>query len=122
MQDTHKNGIKNKERFQRRKTSKSPINIREKIKELEEQLEKHHKAKNNTKTYLPPPTHHNPPNPTPTPRQPKIKQSRYQTHPETHLLPPKPENTNNISPLSKTPADKINKLKPRYVPIQRKRQ
>ena len=40
-----RNGIKGKERLYRRKTSKSPINIRGKIKELEAQMEKHHKQK-----------------------------------------------------------------------------
>ena len=40
-----RNGIKGKERLYRRKTSKSPINIRGKIKELEAQMEKGHKRK-----------------------------------------------------------------------------
>ena len=45
---------KSKDRFGRRKPSKSPMNIRGKIKELEVQMEKHHKQKESPKAVLPP--------------------------------------------------------------------
>ena len=50
MNDNRGN-IKNKERFSRRKFSKSPINIRNKIKELDEQIEKQQKHKESPKAY-----------------------------------------------------------------------
>ena len=44
-------GNKNKDRFSRRRFSKSPISIRNKIKELEDQIEKQQKNKESPKAY-----------------------------------------------------------------------
>ena len=43
--DNDKQTQRSKDKFQRRKSSKSPINIKGKIKELQEQMERHHRHK-----------------------------------------------------------------------------
>lgn len=60
MLEPNKHNPRSQDRFQRRKASKSPINIRGKIKELEEKLEKNHKLKEAPKVPIPPTAHHSP--------------------------------------------------------------